>query len=132
MVAVDEGRVHADVDLPVDQVRAADEAHDHLELARRLDVELGDRLDPGVGDVGELDARVKGDGRENRHLGRGVGAVHVVGRVGLGEPAALRLGERLAVRGAALHLGEDEVGRAVDDAEDRGARSSRSATRAAP
>ncbi len=73
---------------------------------------------PAYGDVRELDAGVKGDRRENRHLGCGVGAVHVVGRVGLGEPATLRLGERLAVRRAALHLGEDEVGRAVDDAED--------------
>ena len=41
----------------------------------------------------------------------------VLRRVGLREAEPLRLGERLVVARAALHLGEDEVGRAVDDPE---------------
>ena len=41
VVPVDEGRMDANVDLAVDQARAADEPHDHLELVGRLDVERG-------------------------------------------------------------------------------------------
>ena len=41
----------------------------------------------------------------------------VLGRIGLGEAEPLRLGERVAVRAALLHRGEDEVRRAVDDPE---------------
>ena len=51
---------------------------------------------------------------------------------GLREAEPLRLGERLRVLGALLHLREDEVRRPVDDARARGGRSSRRATRAAP
>ena len=59
----------------------------------------------------------EGDGGDDRRLGAGVEALDVGGRVALGEPERLRLGERDAVVGALLgHLGEDEVRRAVDDA----------------
>ena len=68
-------------------------------------------------DVGEADARVEGDRREDRHLGGGIRARDVVGRIGLGVTARLRVRECLVVALARLHLGEHEVGRAVDDPE---------------
>ena len=46
MVAVDERRADADVDLAVDEARRADEPDHHVELARRGDVERVDRVDP--------------------------------------------------------------------------------------
>ena len=68
-------------------------------------------------DVVEGDARAEGDGREDRHLRRGVVPRDVVGRVGLGVAEPLGLGERLGVLAPAVHLAEDEVRRAVDDPE---------------
>ena len=57
---------------------------------------------------------------DDRRLGAGVEALDVGGRVALGVAEALRLGERVGVVGVATarvgHLGEDVVGRAVDDA----------------
>ena len=72
---------------------------------------------PGVPDVVERDPRAEGDRGEDRHLRRRVCAGHVLGRIGLGVSEPLRLGQRLGVVGAGLHLREDEVGRPVDDAE---------------
>ena len=79
---------------------------------RRLDLGDAARVD-----VRERDARAERDRREDRHLRRGVGAVHVVGRIRFGVAELLRLGERLGVRAALLHAREDEVRRAVDDPE---------------
>ena len=92
MVAVDERRRDADVDLAVEQPCSADEPDHHVELACRGDVERRDLVDPDHLDVVEREARVERDRREDRHLRRCVGARHVSGRVGLGEPARLRLG----------------------------------------
>ena len=91
MVAVDERRADAHVDVAVDEPRRADEADHHLELARRGDVERVDPVDADHLDVGELVARVERDRGEDRHLRGRVGARDVVGRVGLGEAARLRL-----------------------------------------
>ena len=56
---------------------------------------------------------------EDRRLGAGVVALDVGGGIALGVPELLGLGQRLGVRRARLgHAGEDEVGRAVDDAHD--------------
>ena len=88
VVAVDERRADADVDLAVDEPRRADEPDHHLELARGGDVERVDPVDADDLDVGELVARVEGDRGEDRHLRRGVRAGDVVGRVGLGEAAS--------------------------------------------
>ena len=56
---------------------------------------------------------------DDRRLGAGVVALDVGGGVALGVPEALRLGEGVGVARAVLgHPGEDEVGRAVDDAHD--------------
>ena len=97
MVPVDERRADAHVDVPVDQARRADEPDHHLELARRGDVERVDPVDADDLDVGERVARVERDRREDRHLRGRVRARDVVGRVGLGEAALLRVRERLGV-----------------------------------
>ena len=76
-------------------------------------------LDPLEADVVEDDRRAEGEPGEDRHLRRGVGPVHVLGRVGLGVAELLGARQHLVVGGAGLrHLGEDEVGRPVDDPED--------------
>ena len=69
-------------------------------------------------DVAGDDPRPERDRGDDRRLGAGVEALDIGGWVALREPEALRLGERLAVGRAVLgHAGEDEVGRAVDDAD---------------
>src|SRR6266508_1084136 len=118
MVAVDERRLDAHVELSVDERRRPHEAHGHLQLARGAHVLLRDALDSVELDVVERRARAERDGREDGHLRCGVGAVHVLGRVRLGEAEALRFRERIRILGALLHLREDEVRRPVDDAED--------------
>src|SRR4051794_273980 len=118
MVPVDERRLDAHVELPVDERRGADESHRHLELARRADMILCDVLDAFELDVLERRPRAERDSCEDRHLRGGGGAVHVLRRVGLREAESLRLRERVGVLGALFHLREDEIRRAVDDAED--------------
>ena len=50
----------------------------------------------------------------------GIAAAHVERGVGLGIPAALRLGHRVGVEHAVVqHAGEHEIAGAVEDAEDR-------------
>ena len=102
---------------PSDERRRADEADDHAHLVGGADVARHDRLDALVGDVVERDPRPERDRREDRHLRGRVRAGDVLGRVGLGEPEPLRLGERVLVGLAPLHLREDVVGRPVDDPE---------------
>ena len=72
-------------------------------------------------DVGGGDPGVEGQRGQDRGLGGGVEALDVGGRVGLGVPELLGLLERLGEAGAGgVHLVEDEVGGAVDDAEHPG------------
>ena len=69
-------------------------------------------------DVAGDDLGAERDRGDDRRLGAGVVALDVGGRVTLGVAESLRLGERRSVVGALLgHLGEDEVGRAVEDAD---------------
>ena len=89
----------------------------HVQRPRRGDLLVADRLDALHVDPVERHAGAEGDGGEDRHLRGRVEAGDVLGRVGLGEPESLRLGQRVAVAAARLHLREDEVRRAVDDAE---------------
>ena len=57
--------------------------------------------------------------REDRRLGRRVKATDIGRRVSFGVAETLRLCEHVGVvRTLLIHLAEDEVGRAVDDAED--------------
>ncbi len=80
-----------------------------------------DLLDPLERDLFQGHRRVEGEAGEDRHLGGGVGAVDVGAGVGLGVTEVLGTGEDVLVGSAAgRHLGEDEVGGAVDDAEDLG------------
>ena len=89
------------------------------EVARVGHVLGGDVLDALVGHLVEVTGRGEREPGDDRHLGRGVPAGHVVGGVGLGVPELLRACERGRVgRPAAGHLGEDEVRGAVDDAVD--------------
>ena len=90
-------------------------------LAGRGDVGGGDLGDALAVDVGGGDPGVEGQAGQDRGLGRGVEALDVGGRVGLGVAELLRLLERLVEAGAGgVHLVEDEVGGAVDDAEHPG------------
>ena len=62
---------------------------------------------------------VEGEAREDRRLLRGVVALDIGGRVGLGVAEPLRVGEHVAELGAlGVHAVEDVVRRAVDDAHD--------------
>ena len=68
-------------------------------------------------DVAGDDLGAERDRGDDRRLRAGVEPLDVGGGVALGVPEPLRLGERGAVVGTVLgHLGEDVVGRAVDDA----------------
>ena len=91
---------------------------DHVaHLPSELDVDLGDRRDALVVDVGGRDGGAERDAGDDGGLGAGVVALDVGGGVGLGEAQALRLGQRVGVRRASLgHAREDVVGGAVDDA----------------
>ncbi len=82
--------------------------------------------DVGGGDLGqalavhvvEAYARVEGDSGQDRGLRGGVEPLDVGGRVGLRVPERGGLVERLGVAGSAgVHPVQDEVGRAVDDAQ---------------
>ena len=84
-----------------------------------LDVVEGDPGDSLVVDVAGHDHCTEGDGGDDGGLGAGVEPLDVRGGVALGIAQALGLAQRFGVAGAALgHLGEDVVGRAVDDAHD--------------
>ena len=117
VLLVDERRADADVDGVADERRRADEPDDRAERSRGLDVLRTQPFDALVGDVVDEHARAERDGREDRHLRRRVGAVDVLRGIGLRVAEPLRLGERVLVRGAALHAGEDEVRRPVHDPE---------------
>ena len=116
VVAVEERGVHPHADAAVDALGGADELEAEAELPRVLHVLARDVLDPLVAHVVEVHGRVERQAREDRHLGRRVLAVDVLGRVGLRVPEPLGLGERVVVGGAGVgHAREDEVRRAVDD-----------------
>ena len=104
-------------DARVRAARLGDELDAVAELRGVRDVERLERVDAGVRHVVDRDARVEGDRREDGDLRRGVGAVHVLGGVGLGVAQLLRPRERRGVVLALVHGREDVVRRAVDDAE---------------
>ena len=120
MPRVEEAGEDADADLPVAHpLGDPQQLQRQAELLRIGDVVRLDPLDALVGDVVELHRRAEGEPRQDRHLRRGVGAADVVARVRLRVAEVLRLLQRLLVReAAASHLGEDVVGRPVDDPED--------------
>ena len=100
------------------QLRDREQLDDRAHLAGRLHVGRGDLGDALAVDVVDGHAGVEREAGEDRRLRGRVEALHVGGRVGLGVAELLGLLERLgeaAARG--VHLVEDEVGGAVDDAE---------------
>ena len=120
VAAVEEAGEDADADPAVAPLGDAEQLQREAELLGVGEVVGLDRLDPLVGDLVEADRGVEGEPGEDRHLRRGVGAVDVLGRVGLGVAELLGLGRappRRRRRGRG-HLAEDEVGGAVDDPED--------------
>ncbi len=118
-------RVHADADLAGIDVTLddAEQLDDVAEAVCDGDLGTGDAADALVVHVAGDDLGAEGDRGDDRRLRSGVEALDVGGRVALGEPEALRLGERRGVVGLSPtgdgvgHLREDEVGGAVDDAE---------------
>ena len=99
-----------------DLLGRADQLQPEPEVARVLQVVGLDLLDSLVTDLVDVDRRVERQPGQDRHLRRRVVAVDVLGRVRLGVAEPLCLGERRGERHPGpRHLGEDEVGRAVDD-----------------
>ena len=92
-------RVHAHGDLAAGVVELGDgeQLDDVAEPAGDVDVGGRDVADALVVDVAGDDLGAEGDRGDDRRLGAGVEALDVGGRVALGEPEPLRLGERLAV-----------------------------------
>jgi hypothetical protein len=87
-----------------------------LGVADVLRSELGDALDVGLV---ELHRDAERDGAHDGRLVRRVDAFDVEGRVGLGVAQALGfLQHHVEVEALVAHLGQDEVGGAVDDAGD--------------
>src|SRR5262249_52403462 len=96
---------------------------DHLdavsEFRRETDVQIADGGDALAVDLFDLDRDLEGERREDGDFISHVAPLDVVGRVGFGESGGLSLGERLRERLLlALHLRQDVVGRAIDDAGD--------------
>ncbi len=105
------------------QLADREQLDDRAHVAGGLDVGGGHLGDALAVDVGGGDPGVERQRGEDRGLRGGVEALDVGGRVGLGVAELLGLLQRLGEPGAgAVHLVEDEVGGAVDDAEDPGDR----------
>ena len=97
----------------------ADQPHAIAERRRLGDVGGEHVADAAGRDVGERRARAERDAGEDRQLVRGIDAVDVEARVGLGKAQRLRLGQHLGeVAALGLHLGQDEIAGAVEDAID--------------
>jgi len=119
VVGVQERGVHVHGHAAARPLRGADQLQRQVELLGVLDVVGGEPLDALVAHLVEPHGGVEGEPGEDRHLGGGVLAGHVLGGVGLGVAQPLRLGQRLVVaRPRARHLAEDVVGGAVDDSMD--------------
>ena len=109
--------MHAQLDAILGAARDAQQLDAIAELFGVLHVlarQLGDAL--GVGAV-ELHRDAEGDRRQDGELVRGVDALDVEGRIGLGVSQFLRLLQDVFKRRTLVaHLGEDEIAGAVDDA----------------
>ena len=92
---------------------------DHVaQRARAGDVRRGNPGDPLPVHVGGVDPGVERQAGQDRGLGGGVEPLHVGGRVRLGITKCLRLLQGVGEPGpGGVHLVEDVVGGAVDDAE---------------
>ncbi|EWS65311.1 hypothetical protein Y695_01444 [Hydrogenophaga sp. T4] len=111
--------MHAQLDALVGALGDAQQLDAVAQLFGVFDVggaELGDALHVGLV---ELHRDAESDRAHERDLVRRIHPLDVEGRVGLGVAQALRLLEHdVEVQPLVAHLGQDEVGRAVDDAGD--------------
>ncbi len=73
-------------------------------------------VEPGAKDVVRCDPRIHQDVGERGGLGRGVPAVHVERRIGLGDAFRLHPRQRVFERRSGFERRDDVVGRRVDDA----------------
>ena len=111
--------MHAELDAGRRAPRDAEELDAIAQFLRVADVLAGQLRDAFGVDLVELHRHAEGDRRHDRELVRGVDALDVERGIGLGIAARLRLGQhRRERRALGAHLGQDEVGRAVDDAGD--------------
>ena len=113
------GGVHPHCDVAGDRVGLGDaeQLHHIAETLRHGDVVGADATDALVVHIAGHDLGPEGDGGHDRRLGTRVETLDVGCGIAFGEAQLLGLGERRRVVGAFLgHLGEDEVGGAVDDA----------------
>ncbi len=113
----DQGRMHTQFDTLVAALGYTQQLDAVAELLGVLDVggfELGDAFNVGLV---ELDRDAVGDGGNQRRLVGGIDPFDIEGRIGFGITQALGFLEHV-VKGQALvaHFGQDEIGRAVDDA----------------
>ena len=95
-----------------------DEPNPVTEHPRARDVALRHFGDSASPDALRDDREAKGHLGDDGELVRGVDAADVVGGIGLGVTTSLRLRERVAERGAALHRGQNRRTGTVDDAGD--------------
>src|ERR1700730_241961 len=107
----------------VETAVAAPRQADHLdtisELAGHRDIEIGNLRYTLTMNRIRVDEAAKRERREDRDLVSDIETFDVVGRVGLGEPQALRLGERfIEALAAGFHRGENVVGGSVEDSRD--------------
>ena len=120
MVGAHHRRMHPGGDRPVVEPLTDRQQLDRVaEAPGEADVGGGNIGDALVSDVARHHPGAEGNRGDDRRLGGGVKAFDVGGRVALGVAQALGAGQRVGVAHAlGIHLREDVVGRAVDDAHD--------------
>ena len=111
--------MHALLDAVVGARRDAEQFDAEAEFVGGGEVGERDRLDAFDADRIGIEPHAEGQRRQDRKLVRGVEAADVEGRVGLGVAESLRLLEaRLERQPLGLHLRQDVVAGAVEDAAD--------------
>ena len=124
-------RMHALFEPVLGQPGDPEQLDAEAELVGEVDIEPRDVADAlGINAVG-VDRPAEREARQDRQLVRGVDAVDVEARIGLGIAELLRLGQHLGEFAPALaHRRQDVVRCAVEDAVDRATRGCRRGSRA--
>ena len=103
---------------PLGLLRARNLADGAAEVAGVAEVDGRDGGEGAGNDLFGIDLGAESETHENGQLGARVESAHVFSGIGLGVAFGLRLGQHLCVLGAFLHLAEDEVAGAVENAFD--------------